>query len=126
MILVDTNIIIDFWKNPSPEYYRIFKSQNIFISGICKAELMHGAKSESDLLRIKNAISQLPELEISFDFWTKVGFNLYSLRKSGMTVPFQDVVIATHAIENKCSLWSLDKHFKLIQPVLKELVLFQL
>lgn len=29
MILVDTNIIIDFWDNPSDEYAKIFEENEI-------------------------------------------------------------------------------------------------
>jgi len=124
MILADTNIIIDFWKFGSPEDKSIFQNYDVFISGITIAELMHGAKSEHDKLRIIKALEAFPIVSISGkNTWEKLGNILYILKISGITVPFQDALIATLAIEYELKLWTLDKHFKLIKTVLPELTI---
>ena len=41
LILVDTNVIIDFWKNPSEQATSIFKNETIAICGIVQAELIY-------------------------------------------------------------------------------------
>ena len=46
VILVDTNIIIDFWRNPSEALKRVFIEEKVAICGVIKAELMRGAKNE--------------------------------------------------------------------------------
>ena len=43
------------------------------------------------------------------------------LRAAGISVPFQDVVIATVAIANGVELWTRDQQFALIQQVLPAL-----
>jgi predicted nucleic acid-binding protein len=43
MILIDTNIIIDFWKKPTLEVGNILIAEKIAICGVVIAELIHGA-----------------------------------------------------------------------------------
>ncbi len=57
--------------------------------------------------------------------WEKVGRNLWLLLSNGVTVPFQDVAIATVAMENNAELWTRDAQFQFIQTVLSQLKLFQ-
>jgi predicted nucleic acid-binding protein len=44
MIFVDTNIIINFWKNPTKEAFEVFQTNEITTCGIVLAELLHRAK----------------------------------------------------------------------------------
>lgn len=123
MILVDTNIIIDYWKKPSDRITEIFKKEDIAICGVIQAELIHGARSEKDIAVILNAVSCLVKLSYSDD-WEKLGRMLYKLRTAGVTVPFSDAVIAQVAIEHNIPLFSNDKHFVLMQKVFPELKLY--
>lgn len=50
---------------------------------------------------------------------------MFLLRTNGVTVPYQDVVIATVAIENDLELWTRDGQYTLIRNVLPGLKLFQ-
>ena len=45
MILVDSNIIIDFWRSSHELTARIFETEDVAICGVVKAELLHGARS---------------------------------------------------------------------------------
>ena len=124
MILVDTNIIIDFWRNPSEALKKIFLEETVAICGITKAELMHGAKSEKDLLTISEALSDFEYIPLDESIWDEVGKLLYRLRKNGITVPFQDVVLSALALRHNLLLWTNDNHFALIKTVIKDLRLF--
>ena len=42
MILLDTNVIIDIWKNLDDKATRIFEEEDVCICGIVRSELMHG------------------------------------------------------------------------------------
>lgn len=121
MILVDTNIIIDFWKNPDQEKIDIFKNNEIAICHVILVELIHGAKSEKQKVKIKEALSEFHMLPIDEETWEFFGDLLYKLRTSGVTVPFQDALIAAVAIKNNCLIWTNDKHFPMISSVVEEL-----
>lgn len=49
---------------------------------------------------------------------------LYKLRINGLSLPFQDVLIAFIAIKNDVAVYTADKHFHLIQAIYSELKLY--
>ena len=125
-ILVDSNIIIDFWKHPNVSTRSVFENEKISICGIIQAELLHGAKSDKELQMIIEALDDLEFLDVDRSDWIEIGKYLNKLKKKGITVPFQDVIIAYLAIKNGAMLWSNDKHFVKIQSVLKKLKIFEM
>ena len=124
MILVDTNIIVDFWRNPSEILRKVFLEERVAICGITKAELMRGARSEADLLAISDTLSGFEYIPLDELIWDEVGELSYHLRRNGITIPFQDAVICTLALRYGLSLWSNDNHFAMAKTVFKDLRLF--
>lgn len=51
--LVDTNVIIDYWKCPRDEVKKVFSENEVYLSGIVIAEALHGAKNAKDFEKIK-------------------------------------------------------------------------
>lgn len=74
VILVDTNVIIDFGRNPSEALKKIFIEEKVAICGIIKAELMHGARSEKDLHTISEALADFEYISLDESIWDEVGF----------------------------------------------------
>jgi len=124
-ILADSNVFIDFWKKPTQAIIDTFSSQDVVICGVVIAELLHGAKTKENRNKIKEALGEFESLALEETFWPELGELLYSLKTNGITVPFQDAVIALLAVKNKVQLWTNDKHFHHIQRVLKELQLYE-
>ena len=125
MILADTSVIIDIWRNPDRKKREIFESNEIATCYVIKAELFHGAKSEKEKEKIEDALDELNLLPINDEVWEYLGEILYKLKRQGLTVPFQDALIASVCIKHNCQLWTLDKHFSKIGEILNELDLFQ-
>ena len=123
-ILADSNIFIDFWKKPDQVLIDTFSNEDVVICGVIRSELMHGAKSEVDLERICDALDSFEELSFEESDWLLLGKMLYALRKSGITVPFQDAIIACLAIKNGIAVWTRDTHFSHMQTVLADLQLY--
>ena len=46
MILVDTNIIIDFWDKPTEDAKKVFEDNEIATCGVIKTELLRGSNSD--------------------------------------------------------------------------------
>lgn len=126
MILVDTNIIIRFWRSPDEKTADVFRNEDVAVCGTVKAELLHGARSEEDYRRIVSALADFPCIEMRETDWDLLGYYLYLLRTGGVTIPFQDALIATLALSNEASVWTNDKHFTLIQSVLPKLQLYEI
>lgn len=118
MILVDTNIIIDFWKKPNEKAQEIFENEEIAICGI--------TKSDKEISIIIEALEDFYMFEIIENDWVEIGKLLNRVKKKGISVPFQDEVIAYLAVKNSSELWTNDKHFKLIKNEIKELKIFEL
>jgi predicted nucleic acid-binding protein len=125
MILVDSSVVIDYLRTGDPKIPAVSRANGAAVCGVTRAEILHGARGSKDrqrLLTVLNAFGQVPTPD---SLWDDVGDNLAALRAAGVTVPFQDVVIATVAIANDIELWTRDNQFTLIQRVLPRLRLFQ-
>ena len=126
MILVDSNIIINYWKNPDDKYKKIFLSEDIAICGIVKAELIHGAKSDKEIDQIILALDCFTFINILDQDWIEIGRLLNHLKKFGLKVPFQDAALSYVAIKNNLPIWTDDKHFDLIKNVVSELKVYSI
>ena len=123
-ILADSNVFIDFWKKPNQTIIETFSSEDVVICGVVKSELLQGAKSETDVYRIQEALDEFEELAFEESDWEKLGIQLYRLRTKGITVPFQDAIIALLSIKHDVPVWTNDKHFSLIKSILPDLRLY--
>ena len=123
MILVDTNIIIDFWNNTTVAARKIFSENDIALCGVIKTELLRGSKSANDFAQIQTTLEDFYYLNFVENDWIALAKQFITLKKNGLVVPFQDAMIAFLAIKYDCEVWTNDKHFKLMQTVLPELKL---
>ncbi|QTQ15539.1 PIN domain-containing protein [Treponema parvum] len=124
MILVDTNIIIDFWNNPTASAGKIFSENDIAICGVIKTELLRGSKSANDFAQIQKTLADFYYLNFVENDWITLAKQFITFKKQGLVVPFQDAMIAFLAIKYGCEVWTNDKHFELMQKVLPELKLY--
>ena len=124
MILVDTNVIIDFWNKPNDESAKIFENNEIATCGVIKTELLRGSNSEEQFSQMEEALNDFIYLPFSEKDWISLSKQFIALKQNGLAVPFQDAMITYLAIKHNCELWTNDKHFKLMQVVLPELKLF--
>ena len=125
MILVDTNVIIDYWNDPDEKITEIFEREDIAICGIVEAELLHGARSDKEIKEIEDAISCFEKIPIG-EYWDELGTMLYKLRTNGVTLPLADAIIAQVAIRNSISVLTNDNHFNLIKAVIPALSLYEI
>ena len=126
MVMVDSNVVIDFWRNPTDDMKREFLTHECCICGVQIAELLYGAVSEKDSAAIESALSSsFTFIQIEDSDWSLLGKFLYRLRRKGIQVPFPDALIASLAIRYDIPVWTRDKHFHLIQSVFPDLKLFE-
>ncbi len=123
MILVDTSVVIDYTRSGDPKLLALFQAHGAAICGITRAEVLAGSRSPRHRGRLVAALNSFSPLPTPEPLWDEVGAYLLALRSAGVSVPFQDVVIAAVAIANE--LWTRDAQFGMIQTVLPQLRLFQ-
>src|SRR5262245_13850190 len=125
MILVDTNILVTVLRTGDPKVTGLLQSHGAAACGIVRAELLHGVRTPAERQQAIALLGTLAHVPIPDSLWDQVGDNLAALRAVGVVVPFPDVVLVTLAIDSGVELWTRDKHFVLMQPVLPALKLFQ-
>ena len=124
MILIDTSVVIDFARTADPGLAQLFATRPVYVCGIVRAEVLNGVRGRGDRARQLAIIDSFGQLAMPETLWDEVGNNLRVLRVIGLNLPFQDVVIASLAIDAGCELWTRDHHFSLMQPHLPALRLF--
>lgn len=125
MILVDTSVIIDVLHGKDPKLKALFSSLPLTLCGVTVAEVLHGARDHVHYGKLQSALSSFTVTDLTPNTWTLFSSYLFQLRTHGITVPFQDVLIATVALENGLTLWTRDLHFQAIQRIVPSLSLFQ-
>ena len=125
MILADSCIIIDYLRNPTPEAKKIFSRNEIATCGVVKAEILRGASSSSQFTKLEKALECFENIPFEERYWTDLAQMLNNLKTQGITVPFQDAMIALLAIKSGALLWTSDKHFQMIASALPGLKLFK-
>lgn len=104
MILVDTNILVDFFNAPTPEAAAVFLYEDVAACGVVHAELLHGAKDEKDSAAIQDMLSGLGYVELAKDDWMQIGLLLARLRGCGLSVPMADAIIAYLALRDDAAI----------------------
>lgn len=123
MILFDTNVVIDMINNKNDEHWNLLKQDNIVLCEIVIAELYRGIRNKTEEKAVELFVNSMDCLELNESDWKQIGCFILKLKSEGITVPFQDAVIAYLAIKFNCILCSNDKHFALINTVEKRLKL---
>ena len=114
MILLDTDVIIEVLDKNSDQgqtlMLRIIKSgEEYCTSSVNMHEVLYGIEKYS---KDSRSVLQIPTLSYSKnDSELSTALELSAERK-GKSVPRMDAIIASIAINNGCSLFTLDKHFE--------------
>ncbi len=124
--LIDTNILVDFFKGNQAIKAKLAQEE-VFVPSIVIGELYYGAYS-SEVVANKNIrlaevarfIDSYPVLELS-----KVTAKMYGqlksqLKSAGKPIPENDVWIASLALEHEIVLVTSDKHFSYIKELQTE------
>jgi len=119
MILVDTSVLVGFFKGDTGGKISIFKeilSRDIpfGISAYTYQEVLQGAKDEAELQTLKDYLStqQIYFLEQETATYEKAAGLYFNLRRRGITPRSTlDMLIALTAIENNLALLHDDRDF---------------
>lgn len=126
MILLDTNILIDYWRKPEELLKLNISKDKHSICGVVKSELLHGAKDDKEADRMLGFFQSFNLITVDEYDWEFSGMMLQNFRQEGYSIPVTDALIAYLGIKYDIPVWTKDHHFKLIQAVYPELKLYEM
>jgi predicted nucleic acid-binding protein len=116
MILLDTNILIEFYKD-NPTIRRALETQgvpNLAISVITAGELYFGARDKREMRKIEKHLSMLEQIPLDAEI-TDLFLNLLREYALSHRLNIPDALIAATAIQNKLPIYTLNtKDFQYI------------
>ncbi|MCK4841569.1 MAG: PIN domain-containing protein [Methylococcales bacterium] len=119
-VLVDTSIWIDYFKagDNSQDLDYLIDENIVVINEIILAELVPylKIKKQSKVIKLLQEMNRLP-MAIHWDEIIEYQFKCLKNGANGVGIP--DLIIAQNAKQNSCKIYSLDKHFRLLNQVLK-------
>jgi len=82
-----------------------------------RLEVLGGAR-RNERERMEHGFSCLPLLHVLEKDWLAAVENAWHLRDASLTIPWNDILIATLAVRAKLRVYANDKHFVSMAPVL--------
>lgn len=119
MILCDTNILIEVYKNNLKiiEIVKQIGQENIAISEVTCAELLFGARNKKELRTIRKDLNKLTVLSIQPAI-SSLAVQLVEKYSISHKLSLPDALIASTAIVNELELYTINiKDFKFINDV---------
>lgn len=118
-LLPDTCAWIDFFRGRQTPLANALEQAlltgEVVTCGVILLELLQGIKNSREEDLVKNALLALPHLEMNRDLWFKAGKLAALLRSKGHTLPLSDIIIAATALECRCTVLSVDRHFEKVE-----------
>ena len=123
-VLVDTSAwILALKKGPAMRARSVIDGLlaggRIAIIPVIRLELLGGTKSQAEFQRLDRRLSALHQLPLAQAEWDESAGLSFKLRRTGMTVPYIDIIIAAAAILHGMTLVHADRHFDLIAGEVK-------
>jgi predicted nucleic acid-binding protein len=119
-VLVDTSVWIDYFKGGSKSRAMEFLiDENVLVTNdLILAELIPYLKIQRQhkLIRLLRELRRTP---LDIDWSGIVDWQHACLKAGANGIGIPDLIIAQHAKANRVAIYSLDKHFKLLNKVIK-------
>lgn len=118
MVLVDSSIWIEASRRAGDPEYKLgleglLEEYEAAVCGPVLLEYLGGArKAERQWLRDKLAC--LPRVDVETHHWEAACRHAWILRDGGETIPWNDILIATVALDKGLRVYARDSHFETI------------
>ena len=119
-ILVDTSVWIDYFKegNSSSDLDALIDENIVAINDLILAELIPYLKIKKQIKVIK-LLQEIKKIPIQINWEEIVEFQVKCLKSGSNGIGIPDLIIAQNSKSNNCKIYSLDKHFRLLNQILK-------
>jgi predicted nucleic acid-binding protein len=89
-----------------------------------KLEVMGGARPR-DRKTLEGEFQCIPYLPMKEKAWDSAKTLAWRLRDKGLTAPWNDILIASLALEAECRIYAADKHFEMMHSAGIGIMLYQ-
>jgi predicted nucleic acid-binding protein len=124
-VLIDTSIWIDYFKSGanSNGLDSLLDDNLVAINNIILAELVPflAIKKQFKVIELLNNITLLP---LQVDWAEIIRWQTMCLSSGHNGVGIPDLLIAQNSKQQNCKIYSLDKHFHLLNKVIEDIQLF--
>ncbi len=122
-VLVDSSIWIDYFKggDKSSKLDDLINDNSIVTNDLILAELIPFLKFKKQL-KVVELLKEIKCLPLLIDWEEITNIQLKCLKNGSNGIGIPDLIIAQNAKDNNCKIYTLDKHFGLINRVTKVLL----
>ena len=120
-LLVDSSVWVDFFRGGRDVVRRVdaaLAKDRVAVCGPVVAEVLSGARTRADFVRVKDAFEGLTLLPDPVDSWPRVAEARFSLARRGTQASLVDVLIALTAADAGHALLTRDADFRRIASVI--------
>jgi predicted nucleic acid-binding protein len=115
MVIVDTSIWIEASRLKGELAYKVgleslLEEYEATWCSPVKLEFLGGARRE-DRKKLEFWLDCIPYRSVDEEDWELAKVNAWKLRESRLSVPWNDVLIASIAIRDECRVYAKDNHF---------------
>ncbi len=120
VVLIDTSIWIDYFRggDKSKDLEFLIDENLIVTNDIILAELIPYLKIKKQT-KVVNLLYEVTQMPLDIHWEEIIKFQVKCLKSGANGVGIPDLIIAQNAKQNNCKIYSLDKHFRLLNKVLK-------
>ena len=119
-VLVDTSIWIDYFRggDGSKDLGFLIDENLIVINDLILAELIPylKIKRQTKVIKLLHEVSQIP---LAIQWEEIIEFQVKCLKAGANGVGIPDLIIAQNAKQYGCKVFSLDRHFRFLNRILK-------
>ncbi len=122
MVLIDSSIWIEAARRDGDLKVKLglkslLSELEAVLCGPVRLEVLGGSR-QNERERMEHGFSCLPFLHVLDKDWLSAVEHAWQLRDAGISVPWNDILIATLAVRAKMRVYAKDKHFDSMAPVL--------
>ncbi len=120
MVLVDTSAWIEFFRRDGALEVKLamrglLDKFEATLCGPVEMEFLGGARPK-EKRRLQSWFGIIPYVLKDQKFWRQSADTFSRLRQTGLTIPWNDALIATITLKQDCRVYAVDKHFTAMAP----------
>lgn len=122
MVIIDTSAWVEFFRRDGDMLTKLSVKSllDAFEGALCgpvEMEFLGGARP-NEMPKIQSWFDIIPYVQQDQQIWRKAAQNFSKLQAKGFKLPWNDILIATIAIEKGAHVYARDKHFPVMQETL--------